>query len=122
MPSISLRPSYCETSFKVMSSQLQQSHRERGPTLLSSLPNLQNLIKRDPASYTDEFLIQLGHYNALRTIIEHGISTSASGSAAASSGAAGGNGGQAGKAGADEERFRELVGFVAQVCGSIISR
>jgi len=82
---------------------------QRGPALLSSLPNLQNLIKRDPQSYTDEFLIQLSHYNALRTIIEQGITTSASGagtSAAATSG---------GRAGADEERFRELVGFVAQV-------
>lgn len=83
--------------------------RERGPTLLSSLPNLQNLIKRDPQSYTDEFLIQLGHYNSLRTIIEHGIATSASGAAVATSSQ------NTGKAGHDEERFRELVGFVAQV-------
>ena len=93
------------------------SQRERGPTLLSSLPNLQNLIKRDPASYTDEFLIQLGHYNALRTIVEHGMSTSASGAGTSNAGATsgGGNGQAGGKAGADEERFRELVGFVAQV-------
>ena len=98
------------------------SQRERGPTLLSSLPNLQNLIKRDPASYTDEFLIQLGHYNALRTIIEHGMSTSASG-AANTANTGGGNSsgtGSAGKAGADEERFRELVGFVAQVCAIVL--
>lgn len=82
----------------------------RGPALLSSLPNLQNLIKRDPASYTDEFLIQLSHYNALRTIIEQGITTSASGAGTSAASTSGG------RAGADEERFRELVGFVAQVC------
>lgn len=81
----------------------------RGPSLLSSLPNLQNLIKRDPASYTDEFLIQLGHYNALRNIIEQGISTSASGAGSNA------NAGSSGKAGADEERFRDLANFVAQV-------
>lgn len=85
----------------------------RGPALLSSLPNLQNLIKRDPASYTDEFLIQLSHYNALRTIIEQGITTSASGAGTSAASTSGG------RAGADEERFRELVGFVAQVCISI---
>ena len=82
------------------------SSSQRGPSLLSSLPNLQNLIKRDPASYLDEFLIQLGHYNALRNIIEQGISTS---TGTATGTAAGG------KAGADEERFRELANFVAQV-------
>ena len=92
---------------------------QRGPSALSSLPNLQNLIKRDPASYTDEFLIQFGHYNALRNIIEQGISTSASGvglngATAGSATGTSGSGAQ-GKAGADEERFRELVGFVAQV-------
>lgn len=82
---------------------------QRGPALLSSLPNLQNLIKRDPQSYTDEFLIQLSHYNALRTIIEQGITTSASGAGTSNAATSGG------RAGADEERFRELVGFVAQV-------
>lgn len=79
---------------------------QRGLALLSSLPNLQNVIKRDPASYTDEFLIQLAHYNSLRAIIEQGISTSA-GTA--------GQPGSSGKAGTDEERFRELASFVAQV-------
>lgn len=78
----------------------------RGANLLSSLPALQNVIKRDPGSYADEFLIQLGQYNALRAIIEQGISTSASGAGISSTG----------KAGQDEERFRELVNFVAQVC------
>lgn len=73
---------------------------QRGPSLLASLPNLQNLIKRDPASYTDEFMIQWSHYNALRNIVEQGISTANS---------------TAGKASSDEERFRLLVAFVAQV-------
>lgn len=82
---------------------------QRGPTLLSSLPNLQNLVKRDPGSYTDEFLIQLGRYNALRSIIEQGISTSAAATAS------GGGSGSSGKASSDEEKFRELVSFVAQV-------
>ena len=91
----------------------------RGPSLLSSLPNLQNLIKRDPQSYTDEFLIQLGHYNALRTIVEQGISTSASGVSNGNNNIT--SGGSNARAGADEERFRDLAGFVAQVRNCLCS-
>lgn len=36
--------------------------------LTSNLPQLQNLIKRDPAAYKDEFLQQWNHYNSIRLI------------------------------------------------------
>lgn len=86
----------------------------RGGLLLASLPNLQNLIKRDPASYTDDFLIQWQHYNALRNIIEQGISTSdASGASKQGGGAKGST--------SDEEKFRQLVAFVAQVRARAVS-
>lgn len=40
----------------------------RGILLTSNLPQLQNLIKRDPAAYKEEFLQQWNHYNSIREI------------------------------------------------------
>ncbi|KAI0272597.1 SDA1-domain-containing protein [Gloeopeniophorella convolvens] len=40
----------------------------RGILRTSNLPQLQNLIKRDPASYKEEFLQQWNHYNSIRQI------------------------------------------------------
>ncbi|KAJ2916019.1 hypothetical protein MD484_g4411, partial [Candolleomyces efflorescens] len=40
----------------------------RGLLLTSNLPQLQNLIKRDPVSYKEEFLQQWHHYNSIREI------------------------------------------------------
>jgi protein SDA1 len=40
--------------------------RERDGALPTDLPLLQNLIKRDPASYRDEFLQQMRHFGAPR--------------------------------------------------------
>jgi protein SDA1 len=40
----------------------------RGALLASNLPQLQNLIKRDPAAYKEEFLQQWNHYNSIRQI------------------------------------------------------
>ncbi|WFD31792.1 Severe Depolymerization of Actin [Malassezia sp. CBS 17886] len=50
-------------------------HRSKARGLLdtSNLPALQNLLKRDPAAYTDEFLAQWNHYESLRRIYASGI-------------------------------------------------
>nr|CAG4636021.1 EOG090X030C [Eubosmina coregoni] len=42
-------------------------HNNQLPT---NLPQLQNLLKRDPASYKDEFLQQHRHYNSTRVVFE----------------------------------------------------
>ncbi|RKO88958.1 SDA1-domain-containing protein [Blyttiomyces helicus] len=42
--------------------------RSRAEFLASNLPQLQNLIKRDPSSYKDEFLQQWRHYESAFTI------------------------------------------------------
>jgi len=65
----------------------------RGALLTSNLPQLQNLIKRDPAAYREEFMQQWNHYNSIRQIF---------------------------KINPDEQahHYRELVTFISQV-GSI---
>ncbi|KAJ8095236.1 Severe Depolymerization of Actin [Marasmius tenuissimus] len=62
----------------------------RGILLTANLPQLQNLIKRDPAGYKEEFLQQWNHYNSIRQIFHLNP---------------------------DEHtaQFRELVAFIAQV-------
>lgn len=47
-----------------------RSHTSRGALLTSNLPQLQNLIKRDPAAYKEEFLQQWTHYESIRKIFE----------------------------------------------------
>ncbi|EGN92016.1 hypothetical protein SERLA73DRAFT_191723 [Serpula lacrymans var. lacrymans S7.3] len=62
----------------------------RGVLLTSNLPQLQNLIKRDPASYKEEFLQQWNHYNSIRQIFRFNPDEQA-------------------------QHFRELVSFISQV-------
>ncbi|CAK5279508.1 unnamed protein product [Mycena citricolor] len=62
----------------------------RGILLTSNLPQLQNLIKRDPAGYKEEFLQQWNHYNSIRLIFETSPNEQAT-------------------------HFRELVTFISQV-------
>lgn len=63
----------------------------RGILLTSNLPQLQNLIKRDPIAYKEEFLQQWNHYNSIRQIF---------------------------KINPDEQaqHYKELVSFISQVC------
>ncbi|PFH47182.1 hypothetical protein AMATHDRAFT_77333 [Amanita thiersii Skay4041] len=42
----------------------------RGVLLTANLPQLQNLIKRDPQSYKEEFLQQWNHYNSIRELFK----------------------------------------------------
>ncbi|CAL1703881.1 unnamed protein product [Somion occarium] len=62
----------------------------RGVLLTSNLPQLQNLIKRDPVAYQEEFLQQWNHYNSVRQIFQTNPDEEA-------------------------QHFRELVTFIAQV-------
>ena len=62
----------------------------RGALLTVNLPQLQNLIKRDPAGYKEEFLQQYNHYNSIRQLFLLSPDDSAT-------------------------RFAELVTFIAQV-------
>ncbi|KDQ14142.1 hypothetical protein BOTBODRAFT_32930 [Botryobasidium botryosum FD-172 SS1] len=68
----------------------RQPHTSRGVLLTANIPQLQNLIKRDPAAYKEEFLQQWNHYDSIRRIFEL-------------------------KPDDDGQRFRELVGFISQV-------
>jgi hypothetical protein len=63
----------------------------RGILLTANLPQLQNLIKRDPKSYKEEFLQQWNHYNSIRQIFHMSPDEQA-------------------------QHFRELVAFISQVC------
>ncbi|TDL29020.1 protein required for actin cytoskeleton organization and cell cycle progression [Rickenella mellea] len=67
-----------------------RSQISRGILLASNLPQLQNLIKRDPAAYKDEFLQQWSHYESIRKIFDISPDEHA-------------------------QHFREIVTFVAQV-------
>ena len=42
----------------------------RGILLTSNLPQLQNLIKRDPTAYKEEFLQQWNHYKSILSIFQ----------------------------------------------------
>ena len=62
----------------------------RGILLTSNLPQLQNLIKRDPEAYRDEFFQQWNHYNTIRQIFHLNPREQA-------------------------DHFRELTSFISQV-------
>ncbi|BGP23962.1 SDA1 domain protein [Rhodotorula toruloides] len=66
---------------------------QRGALITSSLPTLQNLVKRSPDSYAEEFAVQWARFGSLVKIVQLGLG--------------------AGKA--DEEQLREVTGFVCQV-------
>jgi protein SDA1 len=69
-----------------------RTHANRGALLASNLPQLQNLIKRDPQAYRDEFLQQWNHFQSIQRIWK--LQPDAV---------------------EDGAHFRELVSFVAQV-------
>lgn len=47
-----------------------KSRAGRGALLSSNLPQLQNLIKRDPIAYKEEFLQQWNHYKSILNIFQ----------------------------------------------------
>lgn len=77
---------------------------QRGALITTSLPSLQNLIKRSSDSYSEEFQVQWNRFNSLTRIVQLGL----------------------GGAKGDEEKLREVTGFVCQASsrpfGAEISR
>lgn len=71
---------------------MPRQHTNRGALLASNLPQLQNLIKRDPPAYRDEFLQQWNHFQSIQRIWKTEPALVEG-----------------------EQRFRELVSFIAQV-------
>ncbi|GJJ07770.1 hypothetical protein Clacol_001975 [Clathrus columnatus] len=69
---------------------MERNHVPRGALLTSNLPQLQNLIKRDPAAYKEEFLQQWNHYESIRKIFQINPDEQA-------------------------QQFRQLISFIAQV-------
>ncbi|GAA5916353.1 hypothetical protein JCM8208_005312 [Rhodotorula glutinis] len=65
----------------------------RGALITNSLPALQNLIKRSPESYAEEFAVQWARFGSLVKIVQLGL----------------------GGAKGDEEQLKEVTGFVCQV-------
>ncbi|CAO1616107.1 unnamed protein product [Sympodiomycopsis kandeliae] len=107
---------------------LRHRSQARGLLNTSNLPALQNLLKRDPQAYTDEFKQQWNHYQSLRAIyaanigvtIIPGAETTSSlegPSSVVLAGRAAGAGQQPSSrmAKEQEDRFRELIAFVAQL-------
>lgn len=68
--------------------------KKRGAAILpTNIILLQNLVRRDPQSYREEFLQQYSHYESLRDIFLASPSAT------------------------DDTEFLELIGFVSAVCG-----
>ncbi|EDO17946.1 hypothetical protein Kpol_1010p64 [Vanderwaltozyma polyspora DSM 70294] len=88
------------------------ARRSRAAILPTNIILLQNLVKRDPESYHEEFLQQYAHYESLRDIfILNGMSggeNGTSGSAIDSS--------SSGSVTTSTSQLMELIGFVSQVC------
>lgn len=74
------------------------ARKSRAAVLPTNIILLQNLVKRDPESYREEFLQQYAHYESLRDIF---MLNSANGENNEDTNTA---------------QFVELIGFVAQVC------
>ncbi|GME87963.1 unnamed protein product [Ambrosiozyma monospora] len=66
--------------------------RKRAAILPTNVALLQNLVRRDPESYHEEFLQQYSHYESLRDIFLLSPSST------------------------DGEEFSELIGFMSAVC------
>lgn len=67
--------------------------RKRAAILPTNVALLQNLIKRDPTSYKEEFKLQQTHYASLRDLYIHNPTSNEK-----------------------EEEFADIIGFVAQMC------
>lgn len=70
----------------------------RGALITTSLPSLQNLIKRSADSYAEEFAVQWARFGSQIRIVQLGL------------------GGSKG----DEDSLREVTGFVCQVSSSCV--
>lgn len=87
--------------------------RARGLQDTSNLPALQNLLKRQPAAYTDEFLAQWNHYESLRRLYASGIGQHVDGGAGDMGGV------QSVRMSKEQQvQLEQLVSFVTQLAPS----
>lgn len=88
-------------------------HRSKARGLLntSNLPALQNLLKREPEAYAEEFLAQWNHYESLRRIYASGIGQKVEGAGDAQAHAVRLTKDQ-------QEQFQQLLTFVTQLAPS----
>ena len=89
--------------------------KARGLLNTSNLPALQNLLKRDPAAYTEEFLAQWNHYESLRRIYASGIGQYVEGASGASAVGAESVAGALKVSKDQQHQFEQLLNFVTQV-------
>ena len=114
---------------------LKRKAKLRGLLNTSNLPALQNLLKRDPESYKEDFVRQWNHYQSLSRIVRNDIGLDAGhagdgGAGAGANGAAGADhlgvvGGPSFAASApvrmskdEQDRFLSLLAFVTQLAPS----
>ncbi|CAH7672593.1 SDA1-domain-containing protein [Phakopsora pachyrhizi] len=97
---------------------------DRGMLLISNLPSLQNLIKRDPEGYATEFSTQWDHYQSLRSVIHLGLGLSGGGDLLGTSTNGNTNSVGASNKGRRETElnFREIVGFLSQTAPCYASK
>lgn len=107
-----MAPSIAPVSAVVTENGLRHRSKARGLLNASNLPALQNLIKRDPPSYSEEFRSQWNHYESLRRIYA-GIS-GIDGSMGMAEGTVTDVGGRA-VSKEQQEKFVALLAFVTQV-------
>ncbi|WFD35257.1 Severe Depolymerization of Actin [Malassezia cuniculi] len=81
--------------------------KARGLLNTSNLPALQNLLKRDPSAYTEEFIAQWNHYESLRRIYASEIGQQMEGA-----------GGVPRVRKDQQNEFEQLVSFCAQLAPS----
>ncbi|KAJ9121203.1 hypothetical protein QFC24_004877 [Naganishia onofrii] len=91
---------------------MPKSRASRGILLTSNLPQLQNLIKRDPISYKEEFLTQYNHYLSLLRLLQHSPLAFSNDSGTAGDGTIKSS---SNSSTSNAQHFRELLTFIAQV-------
>ena len=96
----------------VMDQGLRYRSKTRGILHTHNLPALQNLLKRDPSAYTEDFLAQWNHYESLRRIFASGVGQQVEGAALDGSVSA------VRMSKDQQSQFDQLLSFVAQLAPS----
>ena len=96
----------------VMDQGLRYRSKTRGLLHTHNLPALQNLLKRDPSAYTEDFLAQWNHYESLRRIFASGVGQQVEGAALDGSVSA------VRMSKDQQSQFDQLLSFVAQLAPS----
>lgn len=91
---------------------LRYRSKTRGLLHTHNLPALQNLLKRDPSAYTEDFLAQWNHYESLRRIFASGMGQQVEGAALD------GNVSAVRMSKDQQSQFEKLLSFVAQLAPS----